>query len=233
MKLRKKNLIILAVIISAGIFAYLKFFSNPVAKSVVINQPTETATEQKLEIDNQEKVVDVKEQKNSENKTITDTKTEEDKSYPAVINKLVSWGHADTSGRKIDTIVIHSTYNALSGDPFSLDKIIDIYKSHGVSAHYLISRDGKIYRLVKDTDIAYHAGVSETPDGRTDVNNFSLGIEIINSKTAGPTENQYAALEELLKYLKGKYVIKYTLGHSQIAPGRKDDPWKLDWEKIK
>jgi hypothetical protein len=149
-------------------------------------------------------------------------------------NKLVSWGFTASQNRKIDTIIIHSSYNAVGDDVHNLDDIIyKEYKPYGVSPHYIVSREGKIYRLVEDKNIAYHAGVSKVPDGRTGVNAFSLGIEIVNTKSEKPNEAQYEALRNLLDYLKGEYKIKYVLGHSDIAPGRKDDPWNFDFNKIK
>jgi N-acetyl-anhydromuramyl-L-alanine amidase AmpD len=149
-----------------------------------------------------------------------------------IVDKLLSGGFQAASGRKIDTIIIHSSYDAIGSDPYSVNGIISEFKSYGVSAHYLIARDGTIYRLVKESDIAYHAGVSQTPDGRTNVNDFSIGIELINTKGGKFTENQYAALNILIDSLKAKYKIKYVLGHNQIAPGRKDDPWNFDWGKL-
>ncbi|MDQ1284504.1 MAG: N-acetylmuramoyl-L-alanine amidase [Patescibacteria group bacterium] len=162
-----------------------------------------------------------------------DTQKEDVKVDFKIRDNLVSWGYEKTSDRKIDTIILHSTYNATGGDEFDLDKIIGIYKSYGVAPHYIVARDAKVYQTVKDENIAYHAGESKMPDGRTGVNNFSLGIEIINSKTQGPTGAQYDSLKKLLNYLKGKHSIKYTLGHSDIAPGRKDDPWKFEWGKVR
>jgi N-acetyl-anhydromuramyl-L-alanine amidase AmpD len=145
----------------------------------------------------------------------------------------ISWGFQKSDNRSIDTVIIHSSYNSLGGDKYDLNKILDIYKSYGVSPHYIISREGKVYRLVEDKNIAYHAGESKVPDGRKNVNNFSLGIEIINSKTEGPSSAQYGSLNNLLNYLKNKYKLKYILGHSDIASGRKDDPWKFSWDKLK
>jgi len=149
-----------------------------------------------------------------------------------IIEKLMAKGFQSFSGRKIDTIIIHSSYDAIGDDPYDLNGLIQEYKSYGVSPHYLIDRDGKIYRLVEDKNIAYHAGESQTPDGRTGVNNFSIGIEIMNTKKSNFTAKQYDSLNQLLDYLRGKYKIKYVLGHNQIAPGRKDDPWNFDWNKI-
>ncbi|MGC8594921.1 MAG: N-acetylmuramoyl-L-alanine amidase [Candidatus Kryptoniota bacterium] len=148
-----------------------------------------------------------------------------------VINKLVNWGYSMNSAgvRKIEAIIIHSSYNALSPDSFSLAGVIQEYREADVSPHYIIDRQGEIFRLVPDKYIAYHAGKSKLPDGRTNVNELSLGIEIINTKDDRPTDAQYSALAKLVKCLERKYPIKYVLGHSDIAPDRKTDPWQFDW----
>ena len=149
-------------------------------------------------------------------------------------DQLVSWGFSKANNRTIDTIIVHSSYNAVGSDLHDLDDIIyKEYKPYGVSPHYIISREGKVYRLVEDKNIAYHAGESKVPDGRTGVNSFSIGIEIVNTKSEKPNNAQYEAFNNLLAYLKQKYKIKYVLGHSDIAPGRKDDPWNFNWDKIK
>lgn len=150
----------------------------------------------------------------------------------AIKDKLVTWGFATSVDRNIDTIILHSSYNALGGDKYDLDKLILEYKEYGVSPHYVIDRAGKIFRLVKDRDIAYHAGESSVPDGRKNVNNFSIGIELINTQEDKYTSEQYDAVNDLIKFLKNDYEIKYILGHNQIAPGRKTDPWNINWSKV-
>jgi hypothetical protein len=150
----------------------------------------------------------------------------------SIISKPVSWGYQKMSERKIDTLIIHSSYNALGGDPYSVDKLIGEYKIYKVAPHYLIDREGKVYRLVEEKNIAYHAGVSQVPDGRTDVNGFSIGIELINNEKDKYTSAQYAALKKLIGSLKARYEIKYVLGHNQISEGRKTDPWNFEWNKI-
>ncbi|PIP28516.1 MAG: hypothetical protein COX29_00810 [Candidatus Moranbacteria bacterium CG23_combo_of_CG06-09_8_20_14_all_35_22] len=171
---------------------------------------------------------------NSRDDTKEKNEVKDAESVPQIINKLVDWGFSKSENRKIDTIIIHSSYNAVGKDSHNLEDIIyKEYKPYGVSPHYIISRDGKIYRLVLDKNIAYHAGESKVPDGRTSVNNFSLGIEIVNTKSEKPNEAQYNALRNLLTYLKSEYKIKYMLGHSDIAPSRKDDPWNFDFERVK
>ena len=155
------------------------------------------------------------------------------KKSPLVIDRILEWGHyAPKNPRSINTIIIHSSYDALSNNPYSVDGIIYEYKIYGVSPHYLIDRNGTILRLVKEEDIAYHAGKSEMPDGRTDLNNFSIGIELINTKIVSPNEAQYSSLVELIKSLKLKYGIKNILGHNDIPPERKTDPCNFDWQKF-
>jgi|GEM_PF-436536 len=150
-----------------------------------------------------------------------------------IIEKLLSWGYEiPLSNRSIDTIIIHSSYDALGTDPYSVDGVIHEYKIYGVSPHYLIDRNGTIFRLIKEENIAYHAGGGKMPDGRTNINSFSIGIELINTKTIGPNEAQYSSLVELVKSLKSKYGIKNILGHNEISPERKTDPWNFDWQKF-
>lgn len=152
---------------------------------------------------------------------------------PSIRNRLVSFGYAEGSGRSIDTAVLHSSYNNQGGDRYSVDKVIDIWKSYDVAPHYMIDRKGTIYRLVEDEDIAYHAGNSKMPDGRTDVNKFSIGIEILNDEDDGYTSAQYDSVNALVAYLGKKHGVKYVVGHDDIAPGRKTDPWNFDWKKLK
>ncbi len=150
-----------------------------------------------------------------------------------IIDKKVNFGfEIPSSKRTIDTVVLHSSYDPEGKDPYSVSAVMKIWESYGVVPHYMIDRKGNVYRLVDDANIAYHAGVSKMPDGRTDVNNFSIGIEILNTKESKMTDAQYTSINNILAYLKGKYPIKNVVGHSDIAPGRKDDPWNFDWRKI-
>lgn len=170
--------------------------------------------------------------KNTENISPPSEETAEIKNIkPEITNNLVSWGFQKSAERKIDTIIIHSSYDAIGNDPYSVNGVIAEYKSYGVSPHYVIDRKGNIYRLVEDKNIAYHAGESKMPDGRTGVNNFSIGIEMLTTKKDKLTDEQYSALNSLIKNLKEEYKITAVLGHSQIAPDRKDDPWNFEWGK--
>ena len=148
-----------------------------------------------------------------------------------IIDKKMSNGFRVASARKIDVIIIHSVFNNSGGDIYDIDLIIKQFARYGVSAHYLIGREGVIYRLVDEKNVAYHAGKSSLPDGRTAVNSCSLGIEMVCSFTEPITEQQMESLVKLTKDIQSRYKINYILRHSDIAPGRKTDPWNFDWEK--
>ena len=168
-----------------------------------------------------------------ETKSVISEKNIESKTVMGkIVNNFVSWGFEKSTSRTIKAIILHTSYNAGSGDIFDKDKVIAQWKDYGVSPHYMIDRAGNVYQLVADQNIAYHAGISELPDGTTNVNDASIGIEIINSKDLKFTDAQYAALNDLIVILKKKYPIKFILGHDEIAPNRKTDPWNIDWKKV-
>lgn len=168
-----------------------------------------------------------------EKKAEEPAKQEDSNDVGKIVDKLMSGGFQKSSGRKIDTIIVHTSYNAIGEDKYDIDDIIKQYEQYNVSAHYLISRDGTIYRLVKDENIAWHAGASKMPDGRTNINDFSIGIEVVNTKEGKFSDAEYEALNSLISSLKKKYSIKNILGHDDIAPGRKTDPWGIEWGKVK
>lgn len=107
-----------------------------------------------------------------------------------------------------------------------------------VSAHYLINEAGKIYQLVEDEKRAWHAGESFWR-GCTDINSCSLGIELSNpghshGYQAFP-EAQIEGLLQLCEKLRARWDIPNNriLGHSDIAPRRKQDPGHLfPWKKL-
>tara|TARA_B100001057_G_C22727961_1_gene902512 strand:+ start:579 stop:1196 length:618 start_codon:yes stop_codon:yes gene_type:complete len=107
-----------------------------------------------------------------------------------------------------------------------------------VSCHYLINRRGKIIQMVKDSNVAWHAGRSKWKKF-INLNYNSLGIELVNKGHKFGYQNfskeQIKSLIKLCKNLKKKYSIKKEnfLGHSDIAPLRKIDPGeKFPWKKL-
>ena len=100
-----------------------------------------------------------------------------------------------------------------------------------VSSHFLIRRGGAALQFVACDRRAWHAGIS-TWKGMNRCTDFSIGIELMNTKDDKCTGEQYSALKKLIADLKSEYKIKYVLGHNQIAPGRKTDPWNFDWSRL-
>lgn len=147
-----------------------------------------------------------------------------------LIDKRMSTGFKTASSRNSDVIIIHSVFNNSGGEKYDIDLIIKQFARYGVGAHYLIGRGGEIYRLVDEKNIAFHAGKSRLPDGRTAVNSCSIGIELVCSFTEPITELQMESVVKLTKDIQARYKINYILRHSDIAPGRKTDPWNFDWE---
>ena len=107
-----------------------------------------------------------------------------------------------------------------------------------VSSHYLIAEDGQIVRMVDEAKRAWHAGKSSWR-GVTDVNSASVGIEIVNpghefGYRPFPDE-QIAALIPLLSEIKDRHGVGRgnIVGHSDIAPARKEDPGELfPWDAL-
>lgn len=95
-----------------------------------------------------------------------------------------------------------------------------------VSSHLLISRSGKVMQFVNLNDRAWHAGLS-CFQGRTNCNDFSIGIEMEGTDELPYTFQQYQALAAVTCAIQGSYpsIIRTSIvGHSDIAPERKTDP---------
>ena len=86
-----------------------------------------------------------------------------------------------------------------------------------VSAHFLVDRDGKIYRLMQETLFARHT---------IGLNYCAIGIENIGSAKNPLTKEQVIANIKLVKYLCGKYKIEYLIGHSEYLSFQKSSLWK-------
>ncbi len=85
----------------------------------------------------------------------------------------------------VDTIMLHFCSDVIQNpdNPYSVTRIADIFTSYGVSAHYLIDREGVVHRFVPEERVAYHAGKGHLewmPDRHNNMNEFSIGIEMLN-----------------------------------------------------
>ena len=134
----------------------------------------------------------------------------------------------------IKLIVIH--YTGMQSRIESIKRLLN--PKHKVSTHYLIDRKGQILKMVDDNKIAWHAGKSKWKN-YINLNKYSIGIELVNKGHEFGYEKftiaQVNKLIKLCKNLKNKYKIKNSniVGHSDIAPLRKQDPGeKFPWQKL-
>ena len=132
----------------------------------------------------------------------------------------------------VSMIVLH--YTGMPDAPGALDRLTS--PEAKVSCHYLIDEDGTTYRLVDERKRAWHAGKS-TYRGRSACNDFSIGIELEGAEGIPYTDAQYQALAALTRALLKAYdtlTAEHIVGHRDVAPGRKDDPWdSFDWPRFR
>ena len=138
------------------------------------------------------------------------------------------------SVNSIKIIVIH--YTGMQSERESLLRLSN--PKSKVSSHYLINQSGKIYRMVPDNKVAWHAGKSCWGKYKN-INKNSIGIELVNKgHQFGYTsfkKQQIFSLINICRKLIKKYKIKRKniIGHSDVAPQRKIDPGeRFPWSKL-
>jgi hypothetical protein len=89
--------------------------------------------------------------------------------------------------------------------------------SLNVSAHFLVDRDGTIFRLLPANQFARHT---------IGLNYMAIGIENIGDEKSPLTKAQLKANTQLVRHLKRKYPISYLIGHHEYYDFRKSDLWK-------
>ncbi len=149
------------------------------------------------------------------------------------------------TGTTIDTVIVH--HISLPPERFHGDAVERLFTNtldHAthpwferlrgvrVSAHLLVRRHGGVVQFVSCDQRAWHAGQSQLL-GRERCNDFSIGIELEGSSLRPFTASQYRRLEGLLGALARRYPLTLIAGHSDVAPGRKEDPGPLfDWQAL-
>lgn len=132
-----------------------------------------------------------------------------------------------------DMIVLH--YTGMTSGPAALERLRN--PEAKVSAHYLIEEDGRIFALAAEARRAWHAGRSFWK-GERDVNAVSIGVELVNPGHEWGyrpfPDAQIGALIGLLSDIRERWNIPDAriLGHSDVAPDRRQDPgerfpWKM------
>jgi len=102
------------------------------------------------------------------------------------------------------------------------------------SCHLLVSRAGRVTRMVGDQQRAWHAGRSRWR-GTSDVNSVTLGIEIANRNDGEPyTRAQYRRVADIVAhYCRQGLSLDDVVSHGEIAAGRKMDPLGWDWDRFR
>ncbi len=104
-----------------------------------------------------------------------------------------------------------------------------------VSYHVVIAPDGARARLVADSHVAWHAGVSVF-QGRPHCNGFLLGVSFAGDTRTGPLTG--AQIASALEWLEARWTglgwsLAWMTDHRQVAPGRKDDLAPAEWARLR
>ncbi len=143
---------------------------------------------------------------------------------------------AQSQDSRVQYIVLHYTETDFA-------KSLNILTRGPVSSHYLVDANPpRIYRLVPEDRRAWHAGKSYW-QGQRGLNAASIGIEIVNDGNRGHLEGPFApwdpaqidAVVALVKDLAARHGVQphHIVGHSDIAPQRKQDPGAtFPWQQL-
>lgn len=133
-----------------------------------------------------------------------------------------------------DMVILH--YTGMESGEAALARLRD--PEAKVSAHYLVEEDGRVFALVPEERRAWHAGLSSWRGAR-DINGRSIGVEIVNPGHEFGyrdfPEPQIAAVISLLSDIRERWTVPdgFILGHSDVAPRRKEDPGELfPWKRL-
>ena len=134
-----------------------------------------------------------------------------DVDYHEVKFFLASPNHRPMHNRSIDFVVIHITGGPAQDERSAINRFLR--GEEDASAHYIVNRQGEIFQMVREKDVAYHAGGGWQ-------NNRSIGIEHVNSwntdQRLRPTQPQYAASARLVHDICRRHGIPMV--HSASAP---------------
>lgn len=153
---------------------------------------------------------------------------------PWLVQREVPSPNRNARQLPVSMIVLH--YTGMETAQAALERMCD--PAAEVSAHYLIDEDGTVIQLVDEAERAWHAGKSSWR-GITDVNSASVGIELVNPGHEFGyrpfPDAQIDALLPLLGDIRRRHNVPRgnVVGHSDVAPARKQDPGELfPWPRL-
>ncbi|MCL7369439.1 N-acetylmuramoyl-L-alanine amidase [Streptomyces ardesiacus] len=138
-----------------------------------------------------------------------------------------NWRRADRPDDfGIDMVIVHVTQG-------SFDSAVRAFQDpgHKAAAHYVVGQDGRITQMIRELDVAYHAG-------NRDYNERSVGIEHEGfvDRPRDFTDAMYAASARLTAGICARYDIpvdrEHVLGHVEVPGTDHTDPgphW--DWDR--
>lgn len=140
----------------------------------------------------------------------------------------------DDRDASVSILVLH--YTGMTDAASAIERLSD--PAAKVSCHYLIAEDGQVVRMVPEEKRAWHAGKSHWR-GLDNLNSASIGIEIVNPGHENGyrpfPDAQIDALIPLVADIMKRHGITRgnVVGHSDIAPARKQDPGELfPWHRL-
>jgi N-acetylmuramoyl-L-alanine amidase len=152
-----------------------------------------------------------------------------------IVSDVVPSPNLDEREAAPDMILVH--YTGMATGEAALRRLTTAASK--VSSHYVVFEDGRIIQCVPEDKRAWHAGESSWA-GETDINSRAIGIEIVNPGHEFGYRpfplRQVAAVISLCKSIikrRGPIGAERILGHSDVAPSRKQDPGeKFPWELL-
>ncbi|MCD6281979.1 N-acetylmuramoyl-L-alanine amidase [bacterium] len=138
-------------------------------------------------------------------------------------------------GQEIDLIVLHHTVGDFES---TKNTFMKPDPDNGVSAHFVVDKEGNVFQMVDEEKVAWHAGKASRYEGGTGVNNRSIGIEFVNKGDGVDeyTPAQIAAGRELVDYLRDKYNITdgedHVVGHKEVHSGKIDPSENFPWLEV-
>ncbi|MEM9469094.1 MAG: N-acetylmuramoyl-L-alanine amidase [Pseudomonadota bacterium] len=137
-------------------------------------------------------------------------------------------------GVKPEFLIFH--YTGMETAKTAIDRLTN--QESKVSSHYTIDEDGTAYQHVDEEKRAWHAGVSAWQNVQN-INSYSVGIELVNKGHEFGyhdfPSSQLDSLKELSLTIMKRHDIlaENILGHSDIAPDRKQDPGeRFPWQEF-
>ena len=140
----------------------------------------------------------------------------------------------DRRERPVSVVLLH--YTGMKTAAAAIDRLCD--PDARVSAHYVVTEEGETVRMVAESDRAWHAGHSRWR-GMSQLNDVSVGVEIVNPGHEWGyrrfPEPQIRALIPLIAAIRERHDVPRAnvVGHSDVAPARKEDPGELfPWDRL-